>query len=193
VAGLAVGLLATGQVAAADVLRRAKVLRVTAGERREIALVDVAVTRDRFVGARALWRIEDLSHVLLTFADPHGVGLSAVAAQLSPTTRTDAHGIALELGEAPGARHVLAPIAPGLVRRVAVRETRRLAPGDPVRLVPGQGAVALDGEREIATGPDTEVEVVLDLAGPLVLDVTGTLGIAAREGLLNGNGTGRGA
>ena len=55
VAGLAAGLVATGRLAVAEACRRAKVLVVEHGARRELALVDVAVTTSSAVGARAVW------------------------------------------------------------------------------------------------------------------------------------------
>jgi predicted polyphosphate/ATP-dependent NAD kinase len=191
VAGIAVGLLATGRLPAGDVLRRAKVLRVEVGGRSDVALVDVAASRSRYVGARALWRIEDVTHVLTTFAQPHGIGLSAIAAQLLPTDRWSPEGVALELGDGPGTQHVLAAIAPGVVVDVPVRTAERLAPG--VRVTLGtHGSIALDGEREIETGPEGGAEVWLDLDGPMVVDVTRALGVAARDGLMNGRRTAKG-
>ncbi|MGH2820515.1 MAG: NAD(+)/NADH kinase, partial [Actinomycetota bacterium] len=48
VAGLAAGLVATGRVSLRRALRREKMLRVTAAGRTDCALVDVALTTDRF-------------------------------------------------------------------------------------------------------------------------------------------------
>ncbi|MEW6636602.1 MAG: NAD(+)/NADH kinase, partial [Actinomycetota bacterium] len=62
VAGLATGLVATGRLKG-EALRREKILRVGLNEEEDhdCALVDVAANSERFVGARALWRIEDIS------------------------------------------------------------------------------------------------------------------------------------
>ncbi len=184
IAGLAVGLLTTGRVPPADVLRRAKVLRVRTAAGTDAALVDVAFSSTRFIGARALWRIEDVSHVLVTFAEPQAIGLSAIAAQLLPTDRCQPRGVALELGDGAGSRRVLAPIAPGMVVGVPVRAARPLAPQEPV-VFDTYGSIALDGEREIEAGPEGEAEVWLDLHGPFVVDVARALELAARDGLLH--------
>ena len=57
VAGLATGLVATGQTGD-EALRREKILRVALNgdHDHDCALVDVAVSAERFVGARALWQ-----------------------------------------------------------------------------------------------------------------------------------------
>jgi predicted polyphosphate/ATP-dependent NAD kinase len=56
VAGLATGLVATGRLGGDGLVRRAKRLEVAVGDVRDSALVDVAVTAERWVGSRALWR-----------------------------------------------------------------------------------------------------------------------------------------
>jgi predicted polyphosphate/ATP-dependent NAD kinase len=86
VAGVATGLVATARLEGDGLLRREKQLQVSVngGVRRDSALVDVAVTTERWVGARALWRAGTLSEAVVTFASPGAVGLSAVAAAVSP-------------------------------------------------------------------------------------------------------------
>ncbi len=86
VAGQTAVLVATGQ-AGDEVLRREKILRVgTNGKtERDCALVDVAVSADRFVGVRALWRPEEISETFLASASPYAVGLSSVTGLLDPT------------------------------------------------------------------------------------------------------------
>jgi predicted polyphosphate/ATP-dependent NAD kinase len=190
VAGLATGLLATGRLRAGDVTRRAKMLRVRAGARSDIALVDVAATTAPVVGARALWRIEQITQVYCAFAEADAVGLSAIAAQVHPAPRDTAEGVAIELGDGPNAVRVGAAIAPGLVADVAVASVRPMAPEQRFPL-PERGSLALDGEREIPLGPGARGEVWLDPAGPRVLDVAEAMRMAAREGLLNALETGR--
>ena len=56
VAGMATGLVATGRGGPGAVIREAALIVERDGAPADLALVDVAVTRERFVGARALWR-----------------------------------------------------------------------------------------------------------------------------------------
>ncbi|MDP8977443.1 MAG: NAD(+)/NADH kinase [Actinomycetota bacterium] len=188
VAGLAAGLVATDRVDPLRSLRREKLLRViVGGERTDCALVDVALSSDRWVGARALWRPEDLSEAFLTFASPCGVGLSAAAGQLDPVPRDAGWGLHLRLAPPErAARVVTAALAPGLVTAVGVDEARRIGPGEVVRTrAPAGGCVALDGEREIELAGGEDVRVTLD-EGPLVVDVDRVMVQAAALQLLNG-------
>ena len=79
VAGMAAGLVANGAVPLVEVALRRKRLEVWVdGEFRDLALVDVAVSHDPFVGARALWDASQLVEVVLTCAIPGSIGLSAL-------------------------------------------------------------------------------------------------------------------
>src|SRR5205823_6450860 len=92
-----------------------------------------------------------------------------------------AAGAHIVVGE--GDRKVLAPVAPGLMRAIAVASARLLDAGDRVRLGGGPCTVALDGEREFevpAAGP--ALEVVLDPTGPRVVDIDVALRAGATRG-----------
>jgi predicted polyphosphate/ATP-dependent NAD kinase len=168
VAGLATGLVATGR---ADALRRENVLEVRAGGASDVALVDVAVTRERFVGARALWRPESVSELFVAFASPSAVGLSAIAGALHALPRGGGRGLHVRLG--PG-RRVTVALAPGLVTGVEVASHRVLGLGEEVEIAAGAGAIALDGERELERR-DGEPATVRLAAGPLTIDIDAVL------------------
>ena len=185
VAGTAAGLLATRRVPAERSSYRAKVLRVEAADAREIALVDVCVSTVTHVGSRALWQPETLREVYCAFAEPHAIGLSSIAGLLHPATRTDPHGVAVRLAAPELARlSVLAPIAPGVILPIGVRDVSPLRPGEPRTVAVERGTVAVDGEREIEFGPRSPVTVTLSADGPRVLDVRSVLAAAAERRLL---------
>jgi predicted polyphosphate/ATP-dependent NAD kinase len=196
VAGIATGLVATGQVVdrsaedgAAPPLRREKILRVAVNGEPNVdcALVDVAVSRERFVGARALWRASDVAEIVVSSASPSAVGLSSVAGLLDPVLRSAPHGLHVRLADPDEAETVLTvPLVPGLVVPVGVASAERIEPGEPVPLEPIAGSLALDGEREMELGSGDEVEVRLDSRGPLTIDVAEVMREAARRRLLNG-------
>jgi predicted polyphosphate/ATP-dependent NAD kinase len=188
VAGIATGLVATGQVGD-EALRREKILRVglNGDPARDCALVDVALNSERFVGARALWRPRNISEVVVSSARPDSIGLSSVAGLLDPAPRDAPYGLHVRLAPPEDAETVLTvPLAPGLVVPVGIEGVSRVGPGETVELTPTVGSVALDGEREIEIGPKDAVEVGLDPDGPLTIDVGAAMREAARHGLLNG-------
>lgn len=187
VAGLATGLVAKGEIEG-EALRREKILRVSVnGEPdRDCALVDVAVSADRFVGARALWRPGEISEIFVASASPEAVGLSSVAGLLDPTPRSAPYGLHLRLTDPKEAETVVTvPLAPGLVVPIGVAEKKRMYPGEALEIEPVSGSIALDGEREIEVGPRDSVEVSLDTGGPLTIDVGAVMQEAARRSLLN--------
>jgi predicted polyphosphate/ATP-dependent NAD kinase len=190
VAGLATGLVATGEVDD-GALRREAALRVElSGGDRDLALVDVCVSAERFVGARALWRGGGVSELLVTFADPGAVGMSAVAGQLHPLARGAGRGLHVVLSPSPDEAELTLQVAlaPGLVVPVGVRSFRTIELGEPVALADGPGCLALDGERELERrhGERTVVRLV---AGPSTIDVDAVMRRAATHELLRRDAT----
>ncbi len=130
--GIAVGLAVTGKVPGEIAYRPNKRLLVssTSVRRPEIAIVDVAVVSDRYVGARALWRVESFEDLIVTFADPEVIGMSAIAGLLEPVGRDEPGGVHVEICPIEDASLVVeAPIAPGMVRPVGIRRVTRIKAG----------------------------------------------------------------
>jgi ATP-NAD kinase N-terminal domain len=181
VAGMATGLVASGRAGAGAVRRESALVVERLGAEPDLALVDVALTRERFVGARALWRHDALSELFVTFADPGAVGLSALAGLLAPLPRGGGCGLHVRLADDPRRAQAVVQVAlaPGLVRKVAVAGFETLRRGARVALG-GSGAVlALDGEREIERHGDDGATVRL-ADGPRRIDVDLVMAQAAR-------------
>jgi predicted polyphosphate/ATP-dependent NAD kinase len=87
VAGLATGLVATGRAGEGTLRREAALVVDVEGAAPDVALVDVAVSAERFIGARAVWHGAAITELFVAFADPGAVGLSAVAGLLQPLER----------------------------------------------------------------------------------------------------------
>ncbi len=182
IAGLAAGVVARGDVDLDAVTTASKALEVRVdGEFRDLALVDVAVSKERFVGARAIWDIDTLHEVYLARAEPASIGLSTIGSRLMPLGAEDDRGLYLRLGE--GGVHVDAPIAPGYIRRVGVREWRTVGMGEPVPIGRRPSTIALDGERTFSLGQNAAAEVVLTWGGPRVVSVDKALAAASHQGL----------
>ncbi|MFH1084872.1 MAG: NAD(+)/NADH kinase, partial [Chloroflexota bacterium] len=85
VAGIAAGALARGLVPLGLSALRHKWIEIRVnGTPRDRALVDVAVLRGRWTGARAVWQASDLLAIAVTRADPAAIGISAIAGALQP-------------------------------------------------------------------------------------------------------------
>ena len=181
VAGLAAGLVAVGAVAgdqATDGTKRLEV--VVDGQATDSALVDVAVSSDVFVGSRAIWEPTRLRQLVLARAGMHYIGLSSIGGALYPDGLADDEGLYIRIGDGP--TQVLAPFAPGIVRRVGIAEHRLLHLGEAATMELDQCTLALDGEREIELFRPHAVAVVLRDDGPRVINVPRTLALGAKQG-----------
>lgn len=186
VTGLATGLAAMGLVPPGVAFADNKKIEVSIdGGPPEIALVDVAIVTDRYVGARALWRTETFRELYVTFADPEVIGMAAIAGLIEPVSRAEAGGLALTLAPAATAQlRVRAPIAPGLVEEVGIERWRRMPAGQSFAPALAAGAIALDGERELFFDPHQEVAIHLVDRAFRTVDVARVMRFAASEKLL---------
>lgn len=179
--GMAAALAATGRVPAEVSLSANKVLHVRGAGVDERALVDVAVSREPWLGARAVGDGGTLSELFASFAEPKVIGLSSIAGLLHPVARNEPCGVRVRFG---AGRRLWAPILPGALEAVSVAAVETMLPGEPIRLPAGPGTLALDGEREIEFDTGASLSVELRLDGPRTLAVEATLAHAARHGLL---------
>ena len=181
-AGLAAGLVATGKVDDNEAVITTKRLEVYLdGSLADMALIDVAVCRDMFVGARAVWAVERMDEIVLARAEPHSIGLSAIGGCLSPVGVREPFGLHIQLG--PGTLRAVAPIAPGLVRSVDIASYRRLSLGESVPVGQRVCTLALDGERHVEVAQGHDISIKLTGLGPRLVDVHRVLHMAATDGL----------
>ena len=181
IAGMAAGVVATGQADPNCASIHHTRLEVYVDDKyRDMALVDVAVSTERFVGARAIWDMSTLHQLFLTRASVTSIGLSAIGAQLRQIEPDSPEGLYMRLGAAGDM--VLAPVAPGAVTRVEVAEWYTITPDGPgVEVDLRPATIALDGERTFSLRPSSKVEVRLGLDGPRVVDPERALSLAANS------------
>ena len=189
-AGIAAGLIASGRLSQADAAVVSKTLHIHVnGEPRDLALVDVAVSRERYVATRAIWDLATVYEVFLTRAEPAGIGLSSIGGRLHPLSLADVGGLHYRLAgrdaEAKPAATVIAPVAPGMVEPAKISAWNLLQEGAPVALERRYCTIALDGERSLVLSPEDAVEIVLARDGPPVVQVQRAMLRAAQLGLFN--------
>lgn len=176
-AGTAAGLVAAGTVELTTVASRAKWVRVHVSapgrpDIDDVALVDVALVDDRFVGSRAVWHARAVRRVVAAIASPTVSGLSSVVGQVVPVGRWEPAGATADVGL--GGRTVRLPLVPGSYDDVPIVGGRRLALGETVEW-DGPGVIALDGERTLVLQVGDTVGVTVVADGPHVIDVEQTL------------------
>lgn len=155
---------------------RAKVLHIALSNgAEELALIDVALTRQTYTGAMAVWRSEDVDTLVLTRADTLRPGLSSVGGFLHPVDFLDDFGLAIRIG--PQGSWTPAILAPGLMSGFLVEEVSPLDLGQSLELAARSGGtLALDGERTVVLSPNESVLVTLERDGPWILDPQKILG-----------------
>ena len=189
VAGIAAGLVACGL--ANEAVHKVPRLDIFCVDSRQavhsdvpddIALVDAAIYDEQFIASRAIWDASKIKAVISTSAKAGTIGLSSIGAHILGENGSSEHGLYLRME--PGGQEVLAPIAPGLIRRVSLAEYRLLSPSDEVILSRREPCVlALDGEREIELKADAAVRVRFNLNGPNVINAHKAIEVAAKAGI----------
>ena len=189
-AGLAAGLAAQGKLDLDEVALPSKIMNVYVdGELRDFALIDVALSKERFVATRAIWDIDTIFEVFLTRAEPASIGLSSIGARLEVVSLADEGGLHYSIADADSKASasftVLAPIAPGIVPPIAISSWRRMADGERLVIEMRDCTVALDGERAFSVNHSQRLEIEVRRDGPPVIDVNLALKFAASQGLFN--------
>lgn len=179
VAGMALGLIAADKVASRLVATQAKVIDVVIeAEEQDIALIDAVITRDAFIGAKALLDPSQLKEALLCRAEPAAVGITSLGGMVRPVSDKDDFGLHLTFTK--GGRQLLAPMGPGMFAKVEIGKTR-LVKFDQAVKAQGPSVIALDGERERVIAPGQRIEMRISRRGPWVVDLAATLQRAAKQ------------
>ena len=181
VAGSALGAFACGAVSPEEVLTQVKIIDVEIdGESPDIALIDAVVTRDKFIGSRALLNADVIERIFLTRAEPTAVGMTSVGGLIKPLSEEEDYGLYLILNNS-GKIKVRAPIAPGLYETLSIRSMDSVGFTDSIEFK-GPCVLALDGEREREIQMGQAVRMSIGREGPRVLDVRKTMELAASRG-----------
>ncbi|MBU2648968.1 NAD(+)/NADH kinase [bacterium] len=178
--GLGAAVMALGIVAEKDVVEQMPVLEVWKGDDfLDIALVDLVVSSMEHVGSRAIWDESTLEEVFLTRSEPGNIGFSSLGWHLHPTAPLDPFGLHILIGA--GQYQVKAPIAPGLIRTIPIRNYQLLPAGESIRIHPRRGIIALDGEREHSMSEEDVMTVRYNPKGPKVVNLKRALKNASRS------------
>lgn len=181
-AGLSAGVVACKLVDVEKVTKVSKRLEVYINDEfRDIALVDVAISKERFVGARAVWDMATVHELILCRAEPASIGLSAVGARLQPVSIDDKLGLYIRIGS--GGCTVIAPIAPGMIIPIEIAEWHPIEIIEQVEIDLRPCTIALDGERSFSVQQGQSAYIRLSDKGPLVVSIEDSLQEAALNGV----------
>ncbi len=138
----------------------------------ELALIDVALVRQAFTGALAVWHADDVERLLLSVADPVRPGLSNVGGFVHPVFPDDDVAMHVIFGtKGPKPQQILAVMAPGLMTPFEVSQAEVVPLGQTVMWIREEGgSLALDGERTVVLRRGEPVWLTVLRDGPFMLD-----------------------
>lgn len=156
------------------------------GSHEDVALVDVAITNNRFVGSRAVWNIAEIKEVIVSRSHPSSIGFSSAIGVDTLCYPEDDFGYRMTIGE--GKKNLLVPFSPGKMTPINVK--------DPIKMHLDQmyiyksnhkGTLALDGERTVTFSEGDTLGFVIRRHGPKRIDVKKILEYAVKEGFFQRN------
>ena len=136
-------------------------------EKEDIALIDLALSNQNFVGSKAIWDPAVIDQLYLTQSNPVSIGLSSIGSKLTQIPKNNA--LRIHFGD-PGEK-IYAPIAPGLISDLTIKKWELFSFDKNINLSDYLGTIALDGEREIEIYKKNKLQISLEKRGPWVLDV----------------------
>jgi len=186
IAGLAAGFYSKDPEFYFPQVRKTKCFSVSfASRKKEKALVDIALVRETYAGAKAVWDISKIEFLALTCCIPGSLGLSAIGSSFVSISPEDEEGLFVKLTgrKTKNKEIVMSPIAPGMVVPVNVDSHRRIKMNESFEYkATTDSVVAFDGEREVVLNKGESFSITLEDNGPRVLDVYQIMKNAAQRG-----------
>lgn len=136
-------------------------------EKEDIALVDLALSNQNFVGSKAIWDPAVIDQLYLTQSNPVSIGLSSIGSKLTQIPKNNA----LRIFFGNQGKKTYATIAPGLISDLTIKKWELFSFTKKINLTGYLGTIALDGEREIEIYKKNKLQISLEKSGPWVLDV----------------------
>ncbi len=117
-------------------------------ELKDIALIDAVISKDLFVGSKAIWDMNNIEKIFVSRAHPASIGFSSVVGCKKIIYTNDDYGAYVDLKS--NDTKIMAAVAAGIVIPISVSEPVILNFDDEYEYITkSRGTIALDGEREI--------------------------------------------
>ena len=170
----------TGRIKKKDACIQSKVLWLrNSSEIIDLALIDLAVSSQSFIGARAIWEVNYLKELFLTRAQPWSIGLSAIGGVVKPINSKTPQGLHITFGSE--GKKIMAPVAPGLFKEISITKVKKISLNEKNPINHNQPiALVFDGERDRLIKKNETLSVELSNQGPLVVDIAKTSTAAAK-------------
>ena len=182
IAGMAAAAVASGRFDNNKFITKDKRIEIYKDDRLlDIALIDAVISKDVFVGSRAIWDMEALEKIFVTRGHPGSIGFSSLVGCKMIIHPEDDYGAWVDINS--GREKIRAPIAAGVIEEVALGDINIMNFEGEYEFNPEtRGTIALDGEREIEFSPGHKFIFKIRRAGPCHVDVIKALEIAQENG-----------
>lgn len=182
VVGMAAAAVASGKFHSNYFTSRDKIIEIYKDdELKDIALIDAVISKDVFVGSKAIWDMETVEKIFVTRCHPASIGFSAVVGCKTIINTHDDFGAFVDMNS--GDSFIKAPIAAGIVDKISAGEPVILGFEDEYEYVTkNRGTIALDGEREIEFSANQRFIFKIRRNGPLHVNAVRALETAQKNG-----------
>ncbi|MDP2842410.1 MAG: NAD(+)/NADH kinase, partial [Acetobacterium sp.] len=182
IAGIAAAVVASHKFDKNVYSNRDKIIEIyTDGQLRDIALIDAVISRDIFVGSRAIWRVEDIEKIFVARSHPASIGFSAVVGGKTIITEADDYGAYVSIDK--DAPKIKIPMSAGIVLAIGTSEPVILNFNEKYTFTTYcRGTIALDGEREIEFHQNQDFTFKISRNGPWHVDVKKAIEVGQKNG-----------
>ncbi|WML34621.1 NAD(+)/NADH kinase [Clostridium sp. OS1-26] len=182
VAGMAAGVIASKKFDINKICSKDKRIEIYKDERLiDIALIDVVISKNLYVGSKAIWNINDILRIIVSKAHPASIGFSAIVGCKIIVSKNDDFGVSVDLMN--NKNKIIAPVAAGIVTPIYMGDVDIINLNNQYEFTSKEaGTIALDGEREITFKAGERFTFKITRNGPLRVDIINALEIAQKSG-----------
>ena len=154
------------------------------GKMVDIALVDCVISKQTYIGSRAIWNTEDIQRVIVSRANPASIGFSTIVGVKKIIGEEDDFGASINVNT--GDNELVAPIAAGTMKEIRVDEPV-IHPLEEMfsMTMDYKGIMALDGERELPFRKGDTFQFKITRDGPYRVNIKKTVESAQMNGFFN--------
>lgn len=150
-------------------------------ELKDIALIDAVISKDIFVGSKAIWDMDSIEKIFVSRCHPASIGFSSIAGCRKIISPYDDFGAYVNINTSKS--KVIAAVAAGVVTPVSISEPVILDLNEEYEYITHyRGTIALDGEREIQFSENQKHIFKITRNGPFHVDVKKALETAQLNG-----------
>ena len=185
VAGIAAAAVSTRTSNLGQSCRRDKRIEIyKGGKMLDIALVDCVISKQTYIGSRAIWNPEDIQRVIVSRANPASIGFSTIVGVKKIVGEDDDFGASINVNT--GENELVAPIAAGTMKEIRVDEPV-IHPLEEMfsMTMDYKGIMALDGERELPFKKGETYHFKISRDGPYRVNIKRTIESAQINGFFN--------